>query len=91
MFMHIFMGGPDPDTQEHTLQATTTEETTNIFHVLVNKLQDSLNRLETFEVVTPYQGPIDGKLVMGQSKIYKHSHRNFQICAEIKQECLPSN
>jgi hypothetical protein len=61
MFMHVFMGGPDPDSKDHDLHATTTEETTNVFHVLVSKLQDSLNRLETFEVVTPYQGPVDGK------------------------------
>ncbi|KAI8576516.1 hypothetical protein K450DRAFT_256549 [Umbelopsis ramanniana AG] len=59
MFMHVFMGGPDPDSKDHDLHATTTEETTNVFHVLVSKLQDSLNRLESFEVVTPYQGPVD--------------------------------
>lgn len=59
MFMHVFMGGPDPDTEEHDLQPTTTEDTTNVFHVLVSKLQESLNRKESFEVVTPYQGPVD--------------------------------
>lgn len=62
MFMHVFMGGPDPDTEEHDLQPTTTEDTTNVFHVLVSKLQESLNRKESFEVVTPYQGPVDGEL-----------------------------
>ncbi|CAM0137538.1 unnamed protein product [Umbelopsis sp. WA50703] len=59
MFMHVFMGGPDPDSEEHELVPTTTEDTTNVFHVLVSKLQESLNRKESFEVVTPYQGPID--------------------------------
>lgn len=61
--MHVFMGGPDPDSHDNSLHSTTTEETTNVFHILVNKLQESLNRLEPFEVVTPYQGPIDGKLL----------------------------
>jgi hypothetical protein len=91
--MHVFMGGPDPDSEEHELVPTTTEDTTNVFHVLVSKLQESLNRKESFEVVTPYQGPIDGELchpntvIRYEPAITSFSFSFFQICVETPQEC----